>query len=195
MTGKRLLLVPTILLLGSGSVLLGRHGYLEAKALLADRLLDRALAAHLEDGETHRPWAWADMSPIGRLEVDRLHIRRHIVSGASGSSMAFGLGHVDGTAAPNSAGNCVLAGHRSSFLAFLRHLRPGERVRVETVGRVREYVLESTEVVADSDVTVLEPTPDDRLTLVTCYPFNGLVRSPWRYVATFRPVAVTEPGA
>jgi LPXTG-site transpeptidase (sortase) family protein len=59
---------------------------------------------------------------------------------------------------------------------------------VETVAAVREYVLESTRVVADTDVAVLDPTADDRLTLVTCYPLDGLVRSPWRYVARFRPV-------
>ena len=30
------------------------------------------------------------------------------------------------------------------------------------------------------------PTSDQRITLVTCYPFDGWTRSPWRYIATFK---------
>jgi len=124
MSRGRLILLGSLLLIGVGGLLLGRHGYLAAKAVVADRLIDRAFLAHLADGRIHRPWGWADMHPIAVLEVGRLGVRRTVLRGASGESLAFGVGHVDGTAPPNAPGNCVLAGHRDRAFAFLADLKP-----------------------------------------------------------------------
>ena len=184
MRSRRLLVVGAVLMLGAGGVLLGHRGYLEAKAILARRLIDRAFAAHLRDGKAHRPWRWADTYPIASLELARLGIRRSVLAGASGTSLAFGVGHIDGTAWPNAPGNCVLAGHRDGALAFLEKVRPGDVLRLRTAGSIREYVVDGSAVVARTDTGALQPASDRRLTLVTCYPFNGLLRSPWRYVVT-----------
>jgi sortase A len=174
-------------LLGCGALLLGRGAYLEAKAAVATFRIARSFDAHLRDGEAHPPWSWADTHPIARLDVDRLGVRRHVLVGASGTSLAFGVGHVDGTALPNGRGNCVLAGHRDRAFGFLRDLRPGDRIRVRSASGVREYIVEDLDVLSAAALSVLDPTPDDRLTLVTCYPFDGLLRTAWRYVVTCRP--------
>jgi len=188
MTQRHLLLLGPILLLASGGVLVGRHGYLAAKAVLAGRLIDRALADHLRDGGTHPPWSWADMHPIAVVEVGRLGIRRIVLRGASGESLAFGVGHVDGTALPNTPGHCVLAGHYDRAFSFLEELERGDILSVRTFDSVRDYVVDGIRVVPRTDTDLLDPTPEDRLTLVTCYPFGGLLRSPWRYVVTALPV-------
>jgi len=174
-------------ILGCGALLLGRGAYLEAKAAVATFRIARSFDAHLRDGGAHPPWSWADTHPIARLDVERLGVRRHVLAGASGTSLAFGIGHIDGTASPNGSGNCVLAGHRDRAFGFLRDLRPGDRIRLRTASGIREYVVEDLDVLSATTVSVLDPTPDDRLTLVTCYPFNGMLRSPWRYVVTCRP--------
>ncbi len=93
-------LIVTILLAASGGALLGGQIYLRAKAALAAVLIDRAWEAHLADGREHRPWPWADLRPVARLEVPRLGVRRAILSGASGQSLAFGLAHVSGPGLP-----------------------------------------------------------------------------------------------
>lgn len=177
--------VAGAVLLCGGSGLLGREAYLEAKGMLAERLIVHALERHLEDGEAHRPWSWADFHPIAWLEVPHLRVRRHVLSGASGTSLAFGPGHVDGTAPPNGPGTCVLAGHRDTWLRFARDLRPGDEVTLRTTEGSRRYVARSGRVVPEDDLSVLElasPGSPRRLVLVTCWPFEGLLRSPWRYV-------------
>jgi len=73
-------------LLGGGGALLGEQAWLSVKASLAERLIEHAFAAHLEDGGVHRPWRWADTHPIARLEVPRLGVERIVLAGASGSS-------------------------------------------------------------------------------------------------------------
>jgi len=173
-----------------GASLLAEQGWLELKARLAGRLIDRAFAAHLDDGRAHRPWRWADTHPLARLEVPRLDLRRTVLAGASGSSLAFGPGHVDGTAAPNESGNCVVAGHRDSWFGFLADLRPGDELSLRTRGGTRRYHVTGLAVHHESDLRALEPTGETRLTLITCYPFDGLRRSALRYVVS---CAAVEP--
>ena len=171
-----------LLPLAVGAGLLWEQGWLAVKAQLAASLIDRAFDAHLEDGRVHRPWRWADTHPIARLEVPRLGIRRHVLAGSSGSSLAFGPGHVDGTALPNRPGNSALAGHRDSWFAFLEQLRLGDELQVTTRDASQSYRVTELGVLSMWDTGALEPTADTRITLITCYPFEGLLRSPWRFV-------------
>ena len=174
--------VASIVLIASGLSLVGGQLYLKAKGVLADVLIDRAFARHLEDGTPHRPWPWADMHPIARLEVPRLGVSRTILSDASGSSLAFGLGHIGGTVAPGAPGNSGIAGHRDTRAAFLQDLRRGDLIRVRTHTAVKTCTVSGSRIVSKEKISVLDPSPITRLTLVTCYPFGGILRSPWRFV-------------
>ena len=173
-------------LLLSGALLLGRRACLEIKGVVAGVLIDRASDAYLRDGRPHPPWSWADTVPIGRIEIDRLGLSLPILSGASGTSMAFGIGHVDGTAPPNGRGNCALAGHRDRWMRFLADLSRGDRVRIRTASGAREYLVDRLEIVPRTETGVLEQDGDDRLTLITCYPFGGMTRSSKRYIVLCR---------
>jgi sortase A len=174
--------VVGVLLLLPGASLLARGGWVKAKGAVGEVLIDRALSSTLEDGKSRRPWSWADMHPVARLTVPRLAIERPVLSNASGSALAFGIGHLDGTAEPGATGNCVLAGHRDSWAAFLADLGVGDDVVVDSPGRRDVYRVASTAVVRFDDGRVLRDEGDARLTLVTCWPFRGWIHSPWRYV-------------
>ncbi len=188
------------LLLAAGVGLLGRDAYLEAKGWLAGRMIDEALVTHLADGRPHPPWSWADFAPVARLDVPRLGVRRAVLSGAAGESLAFGLGHIDGTARPGGGGNCVLAGHRDSWAAFLGDLRAGDEILIESFAGRDCFVVACTRIVDRRDLSPLEPGDGERLTLVTCYPFRGLTPGDERYVVEClatganRPVCNTTAG-
>jgi sortase A len=178
---RRVAVAGAIVLL-AGSFLVVRAGWVRAKGVVGEALIHRALAATLKDGKARRPWSWADMHPVAALTVPRLGIERPILSNASGPALAFGIGHVDGTAEPASSGNCVLAGHRDSWASFLADLTVGDAVAIGAPGRRSAYRVTSTAVVRFDDAAVLRDEGDDRLTLVTCWPFRGWLHSPWRYV-------------
>lgn len=204
---RRALLSPRVLLwlavLATGLALLGEQGWIRAKAVVASILIDRAFASYLEDGQPHPPWPWADTYPIARLRVPRLHLDRVVLAGAAGESMAFGPGHLSGTAAPNASGRCVIAGHRDSWFRFLEDLRPGDVLELTSrseaplsrseapfsSSETRRYRVTDLAVVPHFDTAAIRPDGHDRLTLLTCYPFGGLLRSPWRYLVSCRPEA------
>jgi sortase A len=194
-SGRRHLLVVAAACVVLGGLLLAEQGWIAAKAAVARQLIDRAFAAHLRDGRDHRPWSWADTHPMARLSVPQLGVERTILSGASGASLAFGPGHVDGTARPNAAGNCVVAGHRDSWFAFLEDLRAGDELVLETRDGVRRYRVVTTAVHSMWDGEVSAGTMATRLTLVTCYPFGALTGSDLRYVVVAEPLPLADDSA
>jgi len=167
-----------------------------ARASLARLLLCRAWRRSLETGSGVKPWLWAKIWPVAQLEAPRQETQLMVLAGASGGTLTFGPGHVDGTPLPGESGNAVISGHRDTHFAFLRDVRSGDLLVVRALrGWVAHYVVSGIEVVRNKDVRVLLDVGDDRLTLVTCYPFDGpLPDGPLRYVvvATRIDAAVTR---
>ena len=165
----------------------GQAGYIHAKAWLAQHLISEAWSRTLA-GETQvKPWAWADTWPVARLRVPGRDVERYVLAGSNGRSIAFGPGHVFGTAEPGMPGNSVIGAHRDTHFAFLQWLDDGELIELETpTGQVHSYRVTQRAVVDKHDTRVLAAHPGGRrLTLVTCYPFDALrAGGPLRYAVT-----------
>jgi sortase A len=170
----------------------GHGAYIEAKAHLAQILLRRAWDRSRARAAEVRPWPWADTHPVARLSVPGRGVDVLVLAGASGRTMAFGPGHLDGTPLPGAEGNAVVTGHRDTHFAFLRRLERGDLVLVEgRDGRTRRYAVTEARIVDRGDVAVVRDVGDTRLTLVTCYPFFALrPGGPLRYVVTARETAI-----
>jgi sortase A len=185
---RRRLLLPAVLLLGLGAWQLGGAALIEAKAWLAPVLIARAWEHRLESGKITPPWPWADTFPVAKLEVPRLGVTRYVLADAGGSSLAFGPGLLPGSAEPGLPGHSVFAAHRDSHFAFLKDLRPGDRIRLQAPDGVwRDYATE-TERLLDTRRQLFHFDRDRQaLTLVTCYPFDGLdPGTPYRYLVRAR---------
>lgn len=178
----RRLLFLAVLALAAGFLAAGSRIWL--KAQLAQFLLRRAWAETQATGRPVKPWPWADTWPVARLSAPGHGVDLVVLAGASGRTMAFGPGHVDGTAAPGAAGNTVLTGHRDTQFRFLRDLAPGDAIGlVGSDGRLSRYTVVDTLVLDAGATWVLAETGEARLTLVTCFPFDTLVPGgPLRYV-------------
>ncbi len=168
----------------------GEAVWIEAKAHLAQALVRRAWRETLAGARDTRPWPWADTRPVARLLVPGQGIETFVLAGASGRTLAFGPGHLDGTPRPGERGNAVISGHRDTHFRFLRRLAPGDEVVVEgRDGRSRRYVVASTRVVDRRDLWITADAGDTRLTLVTCYPFDAIrPGGPLRYVVVAQSV-------
>jgi sortase A len=128
------------------------------------------------------------------LRIPRLRYDEIVLEGATPRTLAFGPARSLGGAAPGEPGNIVLAGHRTSWFEPLQGIARGDEIRLEWFGRycglfVRSYRVTTICVVSPRDTGLLAPTPEDALTLITCYPFGRGPRSPQRYVVLAAPVA------
>ena len=182
--GRKILAGVTAILFLAGALQFGQGLYIHAKAQLAQMLLERAWQRTLAGEAAVKPWPWADTWPVARLVAPAQHTDLLVLAGASGRSIAFGPGHMDGTPLPGAAGNSVIGGHRDTHLAFLRHLKRGDRLRVERADGTRtEYRVTELDVLDKSDTWVTRNDGPSRLTLVTCWPFDALrAGGPQRFV-------------
>lgn len=186
MTRRRMTLMA-----GAGLICLGlwqlvEGGWIHAKAALASHLMTDAWAETLGGADQVRPWPWADTWPVARLRFTSLKREMPILAGASGSSLAFGAGHLHGTALPGAPGTSVIAGHRDTSFAFLGGLKDGDSISVQSRdGKWRDYRITGT-AIADARLPWQIPVLDkgkSALTLVTCWPLDAIIPGgPMRYV-------------
>lgn len=148
--------------------------WIHAKAALAQHLIASSWVG-ARKGVPSRPWPWADTQPVARLTVPSRGIELYVLAGTSGRSLAFGPGHVDGTALPGSAGNSVIVAHRDTHFAFLRTLHEDDEIDVEdAAGRTTRYRVREVAVVDKHTTRVLDSADSPQLTLITCWPFDAI---------------------
>ncbi len=181
----------TLVLVGSG---LGtRSTYIETKRFVASRLIAATLQRNLQTGELESPWPWADFRPVAQLLVPRIEESAPVLSGSTGGSLAFGLGLIDGTGSPKEGGNIAIAGHRDREFSWLGRLRAGDEVRLASHGEDRHFVVDSIHVVPKEDTRWIEPSWENRLTLVTCYPLDAWVEKGQRLIVSCREMEDVRP--
>lgn len=84
------------------------------------------------------------------------------------------VGHLQGTAALNQRGNVVLAGHSEhpngnpGVFSRLMNVELGDLVIMRTTTRLRFYEVVDIRTVDYRDLTVVYPSSDSILTLITC---------------------------
>lgn len=139
-------------------------------------------------------------SAIAHLSIPKLGLDKYIVEGVTDDALREGPGHYPGTPMPGEPGNVAIAGHRTTFGApffDLDKLGAGDLIELKTrSGGDFFYRVAQTSVVKPSDVGVIAPTQDNRLTLTTCNPrFQASTRLIVVATLTSAPVAapVTLP--
>ncbi len=163
---------------------IGSASYIHAKAILAQVLLETAWDKTVHGQQEVKPWPWADTWPISRLDVPGLGVDRIVLAGASGSSLAFGPGHLFGSSLPGQQGNTVIAGHRDTHFRFLKDIQRGELIRLQShTGETIKYEVSETIIVDEKQAEYLANTSENKLTLITCYPFDAIrPGGPLRYL-------------
>ena len=167
----------------TGLALFGHGGYIHAKALLAQVLLDRAFTESIATHRPVKPWSWADTWPVARIEVKRLNASAIVLAGSSGQALAFGPGHVELTPDAGERGVAVYSAHRDTHFRFLRNVVVGDEIDVvKSDGKMFRYRADATAVVR-YDQSGIDPLSDGyELVLTTCWPFDALTPGPERYI-------------
>jgi len=161
--------------------------WIPVKAELAQHLLERAWLRSLAGEPDAKPWPWADTRAVAILEVPHLGLREIVLEGSSGRNLAFGPTLVN-SGRLNQTSDRILSGHRDTHFSFLRDLKTGDLLRLHTVNEIREYRVSWQEAVDSRHQSLVIDEGVDRLTLLTCYPFEAaMAGGPLRWVVTALP--------
>jgi len=124
----------------------------------------------------------ASPTPLAILRIPRIRLEVPVLEGTDELTLNRAVGHIEDTAMPGADGNAGIAGHRDGFFRGLMHLVPGDAIELESLHGTETYRIERTWIVSPDDVSVLDPTPERAVTLVTCYPFYFVGPAPQRYI-------------
>jgi sortase A len=108
--------------------------------------------------------------------------------GVDAKTLRLSVGHIPTTALPGQTGNVGIAGHRDTFFRGLKDLRAKDEIVFSTLSGNFKYQVESLTVVDPDDLSVLAPSIENMLTMVTCYPFSYIGSAPKRFIARARQV-------
>ncbi len=119
---------------------------------------------------------------LTHLSIPKINLDAVVVEGTNHRALLIGPGHIKDTPPPGELGNSVITGHRDTFFRHIYELSKGDIVTVQRNGQSFQYEVTGKKVVQPTDVSVLDPTSDTRLTLITCYPTYYIGPAPERLV-------------
>lgn len=187
---KVLKLVPVTILFVAGLFYFSSGLMTPAKAWLSVHLIDDAWGRTLNGESEPRPWPWMDSHPVAKLQVPRF-AREHIVmSGVSGSVMAFAPGWHDGTEKPGEKGISLISGHKDTHFGYLKNLQNDDILRLQKQdGAWKTYKVETLQILEKPEISVSDSHDASVLVLSTCFPFgNWDVGGKMRFVVVAREV-------
>jgi sortase A len=121
----------------------------------------------------------------------------------------YAVGHHKGSSNPGGGSNIVLAGHvggDAPVFKDLNLLQPGDQITLYSQGRQYLYSVKETRIVQEvgvpdeqrrANAELIAPTPDEVITLVTCWPPSGPNKFEARVIVRAEPYgrsAVAEDG-
>lgn len=130
------------------------------------------------------PGAWADLHELIGDDGVAIVVAKEFVVPNGWELVEKGVGHFVGSVMPGIKDNTVLAGHRDSVFSKLGKLVVGDLVTISTSDGTFIYSVTKTRIVLPTDKTVIVPTPNATLTLITCYPSYYIGSAPKRYIVS-----------
>ena len=120
--------------------------------------------------------------PLGIFKIEKLNINVPIYNGTSEYYLNRGVGRIKGMAKMDEVGNLGISGHRDGFFRVLKDIQLGDDIEILTTQGIENYAVSSITIIPKSDISILAPTTDKTLTIVTCYPFYFVGNAPKRYI-------------
>ena len=148
--------------------------------------LARQFAQQNTRGASTTPAADDPFASLVRITIPKIHVDAIVVEGTSAKELMRGPGHIRSSAYPGEQGNVVISAHRDTFFRHIVELNKGDQIQLQRGGVVYTYEVTGKKVTDPNDISVIQPTQDARLTLITCYPTYYIGPAPERLVVFSR---------
>jgi sortase A len=180
-------------LLFGGLILFGYAGYhLFSQKIKEDKALEEAKEVvntfKINDTTANSVfYRYTQGEVVGILTIPKLNKELPIIEGTDEAELEKGVGHYSDTRLPGQKDRIFLAGHRDTVFKRMGEIEKGDTLSIHMESGTYRYKVFETIIVKESDLSVLQPTsPDEILTLSTCYPFEYLSSTEERYIINAR---------
>lgn len=111
-----------------------------------------------------------DKNILGTLIIEKIDLKAPVKEGSTQDILKKYIGHMTETSKYD--GNVGLAAHNRgnqySYFARINELSKGDKIIYKTKFYKRAYIVNSKAVIYDTDWSYLQPTKDNRITMITC---------------------------
>ncbi len=109
---------------------------------------------------------------LGTFKIPVITVSANLMEGTA-KQLKYGVGHVAGTNTVGEAGNCAIAGHRSTYFRYLHKLSPSDTIVIKVGQNTYTYTVFESLTVEPQDTWVLKDVAGENylLTLITCTPY------------------------
>lgn len=164
-----------LLCVSIGAWHLASASWILGKAHAATFLIKDAWQATLTNGAISKPWSWSDTWPVAEISIPAIDLTEIVLSGDSGSVLAFGPGLSLAGAALNAEGVKLISAHRDTHFEKLQHITVDDAIFIRTVDGIVRYQVKDIKVVDSLRYSIDAVNSGYALVLATCYPFNSIV--------------------
>ncbi len=119
---------------------------------------------------------------VGKLLISEVGIDTIILGDDTSAALEIGPVLVTGSVFPGETGNLILAGHRDTSFRNLAMVETEDTITVNTRNAITDYIVTDRKIIDPEDVRMLEPTDNNCITLITCFPFTYLGEAHQRYI-------------
>jgi len=123
-----------------------------------------------------------DQKPEAILRIPSIALVVPVFAGTGTAILDQAAGRIEGTSPFGASGNIGIAAHRDGFFRALSGVKVGDVLQIDLPDATVTYNIVSMRVVDPSETSVLRPTTEPTITLVTCYPFYFTGPAPQRFV-------------
>lgn len=121
--------------------------------------------------------------PQALLRIPAIDLAVPLLEGIDEITLNRGVGRIPGMARKIAdGGNFGIAGHRDGYFRGLKDIGVGDTIEVLTLTDTFSYRVDDISIIGKNDLSVLQQTDNQVLTLVTCYPFYFVGHAPKRYI-------------
>jgi sortase A len=120
--------------------------------------------------------------PEAILRIPSIKLVVPVFAGTGTAILDQAAGRIEGTSPLGASGNTGIAAHRDGFFRALRDVKVGDALLVDLPNATFTYRIIGTRVVDPEENSVLRPTAEATITLVTCYPFYFVGPAPRRFI-------------
>lgn len=127
--------------------------------------------------------------PVAWLKAEGSDLNTLVLLGANAGNLSLFPSLLEGKA-PQEGGLKVILGHRDHHFRRLQELRVGNILQLQAVFSSKRYKVNDIEILTPekTEARLEEEKKENRLALVTCYPFQYTGSAPLRYVVWAAPL-------